>query len=153
MRQLGKEKENSEFKPVKLYLKNDLESYPARAEGLVNMILFVDFSKAFDSTHRENLEQILLAYGQPKETVDAILMLYQNTKIKEPSPGGDTDYFDIVTGVLQGDKLAPYLFIICLEYVLRTSIDKMLGNIFKLAKERSRSYHKKLLRTRTTPMI
>ena len=28
-----------------------------------------------------------------------------------------TDYFDIVAGVLQGDTLAPYLFIICLDYV------------------------------------
>ena len=28
------------------------------------------------------------------------------------SPDGDTDFFDIVTGVLQGDILAPYLFII-----------------------------------------
>ena len=32
MRQLVKEKENSEFKPVKLCLKIDLESYPAQAE-------------------------------------------------------------------------------------------------------------------------
>ena len=32
------EKENSEFKPVKLHLKIDLVSHPARAEGLVNMI-------------------------------------------------------------------------------------------------------------------
>ena len=38
MRQLVKEKENSEFKPVKLLLKIDLVSYPARAEGLVNRI-------------------------------------------------------------------------------------------------------------------
>ena len=30
-------KENSEFKPVKLRLKTDLASYPARAKGLVNM--------------------------------------------------------------------------------------------------------------------
>ena len=30
----------------------------------------------------------------------------------------ETDYFDIVTGVLQGDALAPYLFIICLDYSL-----------------------------------
>ena len=36
--------------------------------------------------------------------------------------------------------LAPYLFIICLDYVLRTSIDKMKDNGFKLAKERSRRY-------------
>ena len=34
------------------------------------------------------------------------------------SPDGDTEYFDIVAGVLQGDTLPPYLFIICLDYVL-----------------------------------
>ena len=34
VRQLVWEKENSEFKPVKLRLKIDLASYPARAEGL-----------------------------------------------------------------------------------------------------------------------
>ena len=37
MRQLVLEKENSEFKPVKLRLKIDRVSYPMRAEGLVNM--------------------------------------------------------------------------------------------------------------------
>ena len=84
--------------------------------------------------------QILLAYVLPKETVTAIMMLYKNTKVKVCSPDGDTDYFDIVAGVLQGDTLAPYLFIICFEYVLRTSINIMKENGFKLAKERSRRY-------------
>ena len=42
--------------------------------------------------------------------------------------------------MLQGDTLTPYLFIICLDYELRTSIDKMKDNGFKLAKERSRRY-------------
>ena len=64
------------------------------------------------------MEQILLAYGIPKETVAAITILYRNTKVKVRSPGGDTEYFDIVAGVLQGDTLSPYLFIICLDYVL-----------------------------------
>ena len=83
------------------------------------------------------MEQILLAYGIPKETVAAITILYRNTKVKVRSPDGDTEYFDIVAGVLQGDTLAPYLFIICLDYVLRTSIDK-IG--FELTKKRSRRY-------------
>ena len=103
-------------------------------------ILFVDFTKAFDSIHRGKMEQTLLAYGLPKETVAAIMMLYRNTKVKVRSPDGDTDYFNILAGVLQGDTLAPYLFIICLDYVLRTSIDKMKENGFKLPKERSRRY-------------
>ena len=38
VRQLVKEKENSEVKPVKLRLKIDLVSYPAWVEGLVNMM-------------------------------------------------------------------------------------------------------------------
>ena len=42
--------------------------------------------------------------------------------------------------MLQGDTLAPYLFIICLDYVLRTFIDEIKNNGFKLAKERSRRY-------------
>ena len=73
------------------------------------------------------MEQILLAYGLPEETVAAIMILYRNTKVKVRSPDGDTEYFDIVAGVLQGDTLAPYL--ICLDYVLRTSIDKIRVNI------------------------
>ena len=60
-------------------------------------------------------------------------------KVKVHFLDGDTDYFDIVAGVLQGDTLAPYLFIICLD-VLRTSIDKMKNNGLKLTKERSRRY-------------
>ena len=61
-------------------------------------------------------------------------------KVKIRSPDGDTDYFDIVAGLLQGDTLAPHLFIICLEYVLRTSIDIMKDNSFNLTKEISRRY-------------
>ena len=86
------------------------------------------------------MEQILLAYGIPKETVTAITILYRKTKVKVHSPNGDTDYFDIVAGVRQGDTLAPYLFIICLDYVLRTSIDKIKENGFELIKKRSRRY-------------
>ena len=68
------------------------------------------------------------------------MMQYKNTKVKVCSPDGDTDYFNIVVGVLQGDTLAPYFFIICLDYVLRMSIGVMKDNGFKLAKERSRRY-------------
>ena len=68
------------------------------------------------------------------------MILYRNTKVKVWSPDGDTEYFDIVAGVLQGDTLALYLFIICLDYVLRTSIDKIRENGFELTKKRSRRY-------------
>ena len=91
------------------------------------------------------MEQILLAYGIPKETVAAIMILYRNTKVKVRSPDGDAGYFDIVAGVLQEDTLALYLFIICLDYVLKTSIDEIKENGFKLTKKRSRRYPTKTI--------
>ena len=91
------------------------------------------------------MEQILLAYGLPKGTIAAITILYRNTKVKILSPDGETEYFDIVAGVLQGDTLAPYLFIICLDYVFRTSIDKIRENGFELTKKRSRRYSAKTI--------
>ena len=111
-----------------------------RPKNLQATIVFADFTKAFDSIPRGKMEQILLTYSLPKETIAAIMILYRNTKVKVCSPDGGTDYFYIVAGVLKGDTLAPYLFIICLDYVLRTSIDKIKENGFKLTKERNRRY-------------
>ena len=91
------------------------------------------------------MELVLLAYGLPKETVAAIMILYRNTKVKVRSPDEDTKYFDLVAGVLQGYTLAPYLFIICLDYVLRTSIDKIRENGFELTKRRSKRYPAKTI--------
>ena len=99
------------------------------------------YKRQYCSIHRGKMEQILLAYGIPKETVAAITILYRNTKVKVRSPDGDTDYFDIVAGVLQRDTLAPYLFIIC----LKTSIDKIKENGFELTKKRSRRYPAKTI--------
>ena len=65
--------------------------------------------------------------------------------MKVRSTDGDTDCFDIVAGVPQGDTQAPYLFIICLDYVLRTSIDKIKENGFKLTKKSSRRYPAKTI--------
>ena len=65
------------------------------------------------------------------------MMLYKNTKVKVRSPDADTYYVDILTSVLQGNTLAPYLFI-RLDYVVRTSKDLMKGNCLKIAKERTR---------------
>ena len=135
---------NKETKPIKtIIIRRILEG--VRAKNLQAALLFVDFTKAFDSILRGKMEQILLAYGLPKETVTAITILYRNTKVKVRSPDGDTEYFDIVAGVLQGDTPAPYHFLICLDYVLRTLIDKINENVFVLTKKRSRKYPAKTI--------
>ena len=45
-------------------------------KNLQATIFFVDFTKASDSIHGGKIEQILLAYSLPKETVAAIMILY-----------------------------------------------------------------------------
>ena len=63
------------------------------------------------------MRRILIDYGIPIEIVSAIMMLYQDTQSMVRSPDGDTKMFEIITGVLQGDTVAPFLFIICLDYI------------------------------------
>ena len=46
------------------------------------------------------------------------MMFYKNMKVKVHLPNGDMDFFEIITGVLQGSTLAHNLFIICLDCVL-----------------------------------
>ena len=116
-----------------------------RAKNLQATLLFVNFTKTFDSIHRGKMEQILRAYGLPKETVAAITILYRNTKVKVRSSDGDTEFFDIVAEVLQGDTLAPYLFIICLDYVLRKTASSW-------QRKEAEGTLQKQLPTLTTPM-
>ena len=87
-------------------------------------ICFVDFKKAFDSISRETLFKILPLYGIPDHMVNAIKTLYTNTKAIVNTPDGETESFDILAGVLQGDTLAPFIFILVLDYVLRISVDQ-----------------------------
>ncbi len=56
-----------------------------------------------------------------------------------------THTYIYIAGVLQGNTLAPHLFIICLDYVLRISIDKIRENGFELTKKRSRRYPAKTI--------
>ena len=86
------------------------------------------------------MKEILLNYSIPEETVCAIMMLYKNTHSMVFSPDGDTSYFEIITGVLQGDTLAPFLFIICLDYILKTSLDNNRELGFTLTERKSRRY-------------
>ena len=91
------------------------------------------------------MKQILLAYGTPEEIVSAIMMLYKNTKSMVRSPDGDTDFFNITKGVLQGDTLAPYLFVICLDYIMRSATENNANLGFTLQQQRSRRHPPKMI--------
>ena len=84
------------------------------------------------------MRDIFLAYGIPKEVVNAIL--YINAREMVRSPDRDTIFFKITTGVLQGDNIAPFFFIICLDYVLRKTIDCNIELGLKITERKSTIY-------------
>ena len=80
--------------------------------------------------------KILSSYGIPPEIVAAIKVMYENPSALVITPEGNTDLFKIDTGVLQGDPPAPFLFIVCLDYALRTSIGTSDGLTLKRRRSR-----------------
>ena len=86
------------------------------------VLTFTDFCKVFDCIDRSQMFQILEAYGIPPDVVAATRVMYENTSAVVITPEGETEQFPIDTGVLQGDPLAPFLFIVCLDYALCPAI-------------------------------
>ena len=66
--------------------------------------------------------KILRAYGVPEKLVATIVATYSQTWAKVRTPDGETESFQILAGVLQGDTLTPFLFIVDLDYALRCAI-------------------------------
>ena len=93
-----------------------------KKNNLPAVLCFIDFRKAFDSIHRGKMMKILKAYDVPPNLLRAIKSMYSNTRAKVVTPDGNSDEFEVSAGVLQGDTLAPYLFIIVLDYALRQAI-------------------------------
>jgi hypothetical protein len=69
--------------------------------------------------HRGKIMRILKAYVIPPNLLRAIERIYTNTKARVIMTDGVTQMFYITVGVLQGDTLAPFLFIIVLDHAMR----------------------------------
>ena len=81
-------------------------------------------------------------YGVPEQLISTIGLLYAGRKAKVLSPGGETEYFLILAGVLQGDTLAPYIFTIMIDYAMRQAIgNDALELGFKINRKRSRRHN------------
>jgi hypothetical protein len=90
-------------------------------------LLYVDFSAAFDSVYWGSIENVLMLKGVAPELIMAMMALYKGATTVVRTPEGPTDPLPISAGVLQGDTLAPYLFIIMVDEIMR-EVDRRTGH-------------------------
>ena len=89
--------------------------------GISKYALFIDFEKAFVRIDRRNLWQILQDsyYNIPIKMVRVIRNMDEHSTSKIITQGIVSCFFEIGSGVRQGDVLSPLLFIIFMNKCLR----------------------------------
>ena len=92
-------------------------------------INFVDYEKAFDSVDRETLWKVLRHYGVPKTIVNMIKNSYEGMSCRVIHEGQLTKNFEVRTGVRQGCLLSPFLFILVIDWVMKTATKEKRNGI------------------------
>jgi hypothetical protein len=87
--------------------------------GKTIFMCFIDYSKAFDCIDHGRLRNTLRSMGVPKHLIALIKSLYTKQEAAVKTEYGNTEWFEVGTGVRQGCILSPYLFNMYSEYILR----------------------------------
>ena len=89
--------------------------------GRDKFALFIDMEKAFDCVPRNLLWKIMAEppYYIPKKLIRVIKSMYTGSVSKVRKGDVETDWFNIETGVRQGDGLSPLLFVIFMDKCIR----------------------------------
>ena len=95
--------------------------------GLKLCTLFIDSQKAFDSVTFASLRASLASFMVPTEFIDVVMRCYNGHVQRVPMPDGSYESYTMTTGVLQGDTLAPFLFVLLLDSILTEAMDPSLG--------------------------
>ena len=84
---------------------------------------FIDFEKAFDSVDHSTLWKILRHYGIPEKFIAIIQQLYYNSQIRVIHNGELTPSFSVKTGVRQSCILSPMLFLLVIDWIMKTTTE------------------------------
>jgi hypothetical protein len=86
---------------------------------------FVDLRKAYDSVPRESLWRILHVYGVHKKLIELLEDLHTGTQAAVRMGGQMSEWFDVLGGVRQGCVIAPLLFNIYMDFVVKQALAQM----------------------------
>ena len=101
-------------------------------------MVFVDFSKAFDTVGRTGLWQLLKKYGCPEKFTTMIEALYTGMMANVSVGGEVSESFRVTNGVKQGCVLVPTLFSIFLSAMLDDAFRDMGDGIY--SPDRAQTY-------------
>jgi hypothetical protein len=86
---------------------------------------FVDLRKAYDSVPRDALWRVLRVYGVHQKLVELLEDLHTGTQAAVRMGGGLSEWFDVQSGVRQGCVIAPLLFNIYIDFVVKQALALM----------------------------
>nr|KAG5711268.1 hypothetical protein BaRGS_005965 [Batillaria attramentaria] len=84
-------------------------------------INFIDYEKAFDSVDREALWKLLRHYGVPGKIISLTQCTYQDMSCRIAHAGQLSESFEVKTGVRQGCLLSPFLFLLVIDWIMKTT--------------------------------
>ena len=84
-------------------------------------INFIDYEKAFDSVDRDTLWKLLRHYGVPEKITSLIRCIYQDMNCRVTHAGQLSECFEVKTGVRQGCLLSPFLFLLVIDWIMKTT--------------------------------
>merc|ERR1711895_278383 len=108
--------ENDNIGSVLLNLLTSMKK--SNEKKIANLILSIDFRKAFDSISHTYIQNALKELNFGKDFCDWIRLFFCNREGRILMDGHLTDKIHLEQGVPQGDIILPYIFIIAVEILL-----------------------------------
>jgi hypothetical protein len=81
-------------------------------------ILCVDFNKAFDSVEHVFINRVMEFFKFGPRFTGMVMTLLRGRTSRITVNNGYTDSFTIGRGTPQGDRISPFIFILCIEILL-----------------------------------
>ncbi len=94
-------------------------------------ILYIDFSKAYDSVQHWAIQETLETFGFSHDTITLLMSFYENNTVDIITNHGVTDKFKSKAGVRQGDPLSPTIWVLFLDPIIQYIRENFTGYKFK----------------------
>ena len=91
------------------------------------VVSFIDYEQAFDSVHRKSFSKSLILIWYTRKYIKVICAMYENNTVAVKVGNEVSNWFCIESGVKHGRVLSPFIWVILMDFVLR-SPGKAIGD-------------------------